>query len=107
MLLGMEVGVGPGDFVFDGDPATPEKRAHPPHPIFSPCLLWPNGSHTHTHTNTHSHTPGFNRPFSPELFLVGAGPEYSGSLETVPFGINETCFTGRSSIGLVFYLSTT
>jgi len=29
--------------VFDGDPATPEKRAHPPHPIFSPCLLWPNG----------------------------------------------------------------
>ena len=21
----------------------PEKRAHPPHPIFGPCLLWPNG----------------------------------------------------------------
>ena len=32
MPLGMEVGVGPGDFVFDGDPATP-KRADPPHPI--------------------------------------------------------------------------
>jgi len=26
MLLGMEVGLGPGDFVFDGDPAPPEKR---------------------------------------------------------------------------------
>jgi len=25
MLLGMEVGLGPGDFVFDGDPATPKK----------------------------------------------------------------------------------
>jgi len=23
MALGMEVGLGPGDFVFDGDPATP------------------------------------------------------------------------------------
>jgi len=29
--------------VFDGDPATPEKKAHPPHPIFGRCLLWPNG----------------------------------------------------------------
>ena len=29
--------------VFDTDPATPRKRAHPPHPIFGPCLLWQNG----------------------------------------------------------------
>ena len=43
MPLGMEVGLGPGEFVFDGDPATPEKRAHHFHPIFGPCLLWPNG----------------------------------------------------------------
>jgi len=35
MPLGMEVGLGPGDFVFDGDPATPEKRAHLPHPILA------------------------------------------------------------------------
>ena len=27
MPLGMEVGLGPGDFVFDGDPAPPEKKA--------------------------------------------------------------------------------
>jgi len=26
MPLGMEVGLGPGDFVFDGDPATPRKK---------------------------------------------------------------------------------
>ena len=41
MPLGMEVGHSPGDFVFDGDPATPEKGTH--HPIFGPCLLWRNG----------------------------------------------------------------
>ena len=43
MALGMKVGLGPGDFVFDGDPATPEQRAHPPHPAFGTCLLRPNG----------------------------------------------------------------
>jgi len=41
MPLGLEVGLGPGEFVFDGDPAAPRKRAHPPHPIFGPSLLWP------------------------------------------------------------------
>jgi len=41
--LGTEVGLGLRDIVFDVDPATPRKRAHPPHPIFGPCLLWPNG----------------------------------------------------------------
>jgi len=34
----MQVGLGPGDFVFDGNPATPRERAHP---VFGPCLLWP------------------------------------------------------------------
>jgi len=30
MPFGMEVGLGPGDFVFDEDPATPEKgHTHP------------------------------------------------------------------------------
>jgi len=28
MPLGMEVGLGPGQFVFDGDPATPRKKEH-------------------------------------------------------------------------------
>ena len=41
MPLGMEVGVGPGDFVLDRDLAPlPKKGAEPP--IFGPCLLWPN-----------------------------------------------------------------
>jgi len=34
MPLGMEIGLDPGDFVSDGDPATPRKTAHHPHPIF-------------------------------------------------------------------------
>ena len=43
MSLGTEVDLGLRDIVFDVDLATPRKRAHPPHPIFGPCLLWPNG----------------------------------------------------------------
>ena len=88
MPLGIAVGLSPGDFVLDGDPAPSPKSggapnfrrtsivpngcmdqditgyggrprlrrlcvrwapsyhqniAHPPHPIFGPCVLWPNG----------------------------------------------------------------
>jgi len=40
----MELGLGPGDFVLDGDPASyPQKGRSPPPPISGPCLLWPNG----------------------------------------------------------------
>ena len=42
MPLGVEVGLNPGDFVFDGDPASPQKGGVVP-PIFGPCLLRPNG----------------------------------------------------------------
>ena len=37
----MEVGLGPGDIVLDGDPAHPRKGAQQP-PLFGLCLLWPN-----------------------------------------------------------------
>jgi len=41
MALGMEVGLGPGHIVLDGDPAhLPKKGAQPP---FRPILLLPNG----------------------------------------------------------------
>ena len=39
----MEAGLSPGDFVFDGDPATPRNKGTPTPLIFGPCLLWPNG----------------------------------------------------------------
>ena len=44
MPLGMEVVFGPGDFVLDGNQASPpQKGGTAPSPIFGPCLLWPNG----------------------------------------------------------------
>ena len=44
MLLGTEVGLGPGDIVLVGDPAPPpQKGGGAPCPIFGPCTLWPNG----------------------------------------------------------------
>jgi len=40
MPLGMNVGLSPGDFMLDGDPAPlPKKGAHPPSQIFDSCLL--------------------------------------------------------------------
>jgi len=42
MSLGMEVGLGPGDFVFDENTA-PQRKSHSPRPIVGPCLLRPNG----------------------------------------------------------------
>jgi len=43
MPLGTQVGLGPGDSVLDGDPASPHKGWHnSPLPSFRPiCLLWP------------------------------------------------------------------
>jgi len=41
MPLGVEVGLGPGDFVLDVDPAPPPQKGMEPQ-IFVPCLLWPN-----------------------------------------------------------------
>jgi len=36
--LGMEIGLGPGHILLDGDTAPPPKNM----PLFGPCLLWPN-----------------------------------------------------------------
>jgi len=44
MVLDIDVGLIPGDFVLNGDPAPlPKKGAEPPPQIFGSCLLWPNG----------------------------------------------------------------
>jgi len=42
MKLGMQVGLGPGHIVLDGDPPPPPPKGHSPQ-IFGPYLLWPNG----------------------------------------------------------------
>jgi len=41
MKLGVQVGLGPGHIVLDGDPAPCSKGAQPP--IFGPYPLLPNG----------------------------------------------------------------
>jgi len=43
MPLGTQIDLGLRNIVFDVDPATPRKRAHPPPPNFGPRLLWPSG----------------------------------------------------------------
>ena len=47
MALGVEVGLGPGHIVLDGDRAPPPQLPVPQKggraPIFGPFLLWPNG----------------------------------------------------------------
>ena len=42
MALGMELGLGPGHIMLDGDLAPIPKRGQSPQ-IFGPLLLWPNG----------------------------------------------------------------
>ena len=42
LVLGIEVGLSPGNFVLDGDPAPPPPKGTDP-PIFGPYLLWQNG----------------------------------------------------------------
>jgi len=57
MVLGMEVGLSPGDFVLDGDPApSPPKEGRAHSPIFGPFLLWPN-VWMHQHDTWYGGTP--------------------------------------------------
>ena len=39
LVLGMEVGLSPGDFVLDGDPAFPPKGGGSPRPNFRPIFI--------------------------------------------------------------------
>jgi len=39
MTLGMEVGLGPGEIVFDGAQLSVEERAHPLQPSFWPTFI--------------------------------------------------------------------
>ena len=37
--VGMEVGLGPGNFVLDGDPVLPQKKGTAPTPNFRPMFI--------------------------------------------------------------------
>jgi len=38
MKLGLQLGLGPGHIVLDGDPSAPPPKGHSPHPIFDPSV---------------------------------------------------------------------
>jgi len=69
MPLGIEVGLSPGDFVLDGNPAPTLKRAEP-RPIFGPRLLWPNGCIDQDAT-------WYGGKSRPTRHCVRCGPSYS------------------------------
>jgi len=43
MALGMDVGLGPGHILLDGDTAPLSQKGTEPPTNFGQCLLWPNG----------------------------------------------------------------
>jgi len=67
MKLSMEVGLGPGHNVLDGDQAPPLPQGQSP-TIFDPCLLWPNGWLDHDVT----YPPWYGGSFGPgDIVLDG------------------------------------
>ena len=50
MPLGLEIGLGQATLCSTGTQLPPEKRHIHPHPIFGPCVLWPNGWMNHDAT---------------------------------------------------------
>ena len=71
MPLGMEVDLGPGDFVIDGHPAPPPQKGEWSPPILGPCLLWPNGRMDESGTNL---VLGAEVGFSPGDFVLDGDP---------------------------------
>jgi len=79
MPLGREVGLGQSDIVSDGDPAPlPKKGADPP--IFSPCLLWPNGW-----MNQDTSWYGGRRQPMPHCVRLGPRPPLKGAQLSASF----------------------
>jgi len=83
---GVQVGLGPDDFVLDGDPASPpQKGCGAPSPIFGPCLLWTNGwmdQHCTWRGSGHWFRPHCARwgPSSPPQKRGRAHPQFSAHL---------------------------
>jgi len=100
MPLGTKVGLVPGDFLFDGDQLYPEKKAHPPHPIFGQCLLWPN-SLMHEDANWYR-----SRPWPrPQSIRRGPSSRRKGHSSPLLFGPCLLCL--RSPISAIAELSLT
>jgi len=87
--LGTEVGLGPGDIVLDGDPATPESGTAAP--IFGPCLLCPNGW-------TDQDATWYGDKPRPKPHYVIWGPSYPPKRSTSLFSAHVCCGQTDGSI---------
>jgi len=79
MVLVIEVGLGPGDILLDGDQPTLIKKAAEPPPILGPFLLWPNGW-MHQYATCYRDRP---QPSPGELALDGDPVPYPKSSPAV------------------------
>jgi len=87
IALGMEVDLGPGHIVLDGDPVPSPQNGVKPPPIFSPFLLWPNGWMHQDATWYGGRPPGD---------IVRWGPSLSTKKGTAPLpNIQPMCFVAK------------
>jgi len=82
MALGIEVGLGPGHIVLDGDRAPLPKKGTDP-PIFSPFLLWPNGTWMHQEATWYGCVPQ-TEALSPGDFVLDRDPAPSPKRGVAP-----------------------
>jgi len=103
MPLGMEVGLSPGDFVLDGDPALPSPKmgAEPLSPIFGPFLLWSNSCNTAACIKT---PVGMEVGLSPRDFVLDGNPAPKFSAH-VYYSYCDFVITLRKAQSLLVYSS--
>jgi len=90
MPIGTEVGLGLRNIVFDVDPATPRKKAHPHPPNFGVCLLWPNGG-----TDEHAAWYGSRHRPRPHCTRRGSSSHERGTAPPPLFSSHVYCGHGR------------
>ena len=88
MALGMEIGLGPGHIVLDGEPAPPPKKEAQP-PIFGPFLLWSNGW-------MHQSLLGMEVGLGPGHIVLGGDPA-SSPKGAQPLPVFSTCLLSPNS----------
>jgi len=94
----MEVGLGQGNFVFDGDPASPRKRHNHPHPILAHVYCGQMAGWMKTPLSTEVDLgPGHSVLHGAQLSAKGAQqPPYFGPMSVVAtFAHLTQCRLGR------------
>jgi len=93
MPLGVKVGLGPGDFVLDGDPAPPKEGS----PIFGPCILWPN---------SHQGATWYGGMPRPKRHCVSWGPSSPPKRDTASPQFSAHFYCGQTAVCIRIPLGT-